>query len=271
MVARARWLLLACAAAPVPGCGDPSLEVEGLFIDGAADCPGCPPSVLLDGDYLLVARSDVVGRELDGGEERLLSTSFRGVATLVTSGADATLRLRPCRIGLPRTDDLEPTLSPRLLEAVAPISSVGLVGGSDGVLSLGTDPAALVLGATLADQLASPLPQDEDDPAALDQDADGEPGVTIEARGFEIYVALRVAFSLLGTTDPNGTIAGSAMLEPELQVLGDDIPFIDAREELDEAMAETEVVSETSRFVMVRLPQGTSPSCAATASMQSPL
>ena len=88
------------------------------------------------------------------------------------------------------------------------------------------EPEAIVLGAALDDPLADPLPTPEDPARALDEDEDGQPGVTLEATTVvceeveELYVAMRVVVDLAGTVRDLDTISGEVEPTLDQSVLG---------------------------------------------------
>ena len=83
-----------------------------------------------------------------------------------------------------------------------------------------------MLGAELSDPVNDPLPTEGNLTGAIDQDGDGNPGVTVEARvalcsGMqELYVALRTGVLLDGVVEDSNTIAGGMDATLEQEVLG---------------------------------------------------
>jgi hypothetical protein len=204
--------------------------------------------------YALALRSVLEVRSLDDDEVSTATTRMWAVAGLEASGTSISLEFQPCRIELPGLGDCELSIDDGLLQGLSPISTIGTVGSSAAGSTLGTDPAALLLGVDLVDPLESPMPTDADDPALWQ--TDGDPGIPVrvsECWDFEIYVAARVIFSLLGDINQGGGIAGDADLQADFEIYDDNSIMVNARERAAEA-PETEVVSESNRFVMAPLP-----------------
>jgi hypothetical protein len=84
------------------------------------------------------------------------------------------------------------------------------------------DKQLVVVGARLADPLLDPLPRRAGDPRVVDEDRDGQPGLTIEVGGIapgRLYVAQRSWTELSGTGAGDQAFAGSLRFGNEQVVL----------------------------------------------------
>jgi hypothetical protein len=243
----------------VSACADDGLD--GTWDDdGKADGWGTPSDAVLEGIagvYGLQLVSEVATAEVlsDGGlsdETTTYTTELVGLVTMENEGATLSLSMQPCRATLPEIDGRQPVIDDALLASMAPIAVDGVAGVDDAeALHMTTRPSVMVLGLDLANPSADPLPRDEDDPAVFDQDQDGEPGITVDVSGWEIYVGVRATFEVEGEFDADGRVAGACTLDLESEIYGDSIPFFDARSAVEESAEETEVVSQDDRFVLI--------------------
>lgn len=117
------------------------------------------------------------------------------------------------------------------------------------VFELATETAAFVGGAYLDAPLTEPLPEDDDDPRLADLDEDGRPGISIRIGSFSAYASVRLTFNLKGTVDA-GRIEGHSVLELDSQIVGDDIPFVDAADRARRAAEATVILEQEHRFTM---------------------
>ena len=245
------------AALPLVAClGSEGGEGPGAAMGGKADGAGGGEPPELAGDYALVVQSEVeaVGPE---GERERWTTGMLGLATISQQGEAALLEVRPCRVNLPRVGDSQPSIDGDLFATLPPVVTTGVAYYDDqGVAHLATDPAALQLGLDLESPLSDQLPTDDDDPAVVDHDNDGRPGITVDVSVFgDIFTGARVIFSLVGGQDGSGRIAGETELDLDYEILGDSIPFVDARESAAEASEDYQVVAAADRFALVPLGQ----------------
>lgn len=144
-----------------------------------------------------------------------------------------TLRLKttPCQIRLPEVPGVALLSIPPALQTVIESKSIEdegeFLSAEDPIgATFAPPPATLVLGATLADEMNDPLPTMEDQTTALDEDGDGNPGVTLDAttvlcRGPErAYAAIRAIAMLDGTVADESTIMGDVVPRLEWGILG---------------------------------------------------
>lgn len=84
----------------------------------------------------------------------------------------------------------------------------------------------ILLGAELADPDNDPLPTSDNPELAMDEDGDGQPGVTVLASTLtcdqqeELYVAIRTGAELIGTVQDIDTIVGDVVPVLDQSVLG---------------------------------------------------
>ncbi len=116
-----------------------------------------------------------------------------------------------------------------------------------------TEKTAFVGGAHLDAPLTDPLPLDDDDPRLLDIDLDGRPGISIHIAGFRAYASFRLTFQMTGQVE-EGAIEGESAFALDSQIVGDDIPFVDAAKRAREAAEDTVILSQEHRFKMTAMP-----------------
>ena len=210
----------------------------------------------LKGAHALKLISVVNARVGDDEEVRSLVTEIDALVIVAPSGSAINLSMRPCRAQLPEVSGRTPTLDQKIIRALPTIEIQGrLEHADDGTVALHADNAAILLGVELDDPLGDALPVSDDDPRVVDLDRDRLPGVSVEISGFSIYAVARVGFWLSGTVGANGDhVAGDAGLDLDLQILGDNIPFFDAREAAAESAAESVIIDQQHGFDLTRVP-----------------
>ncbi len=112
-----------------------------------------------------------------------------------------------------------------------------------------TETAAFVGGAHLDAPLIDSLPEDDDDPRLFDLDEDGKPGISVYIGSFRAYTSFRLKFQMQGRVE-QGAITGDSVFDLDSQIVGDDIPFVDAAKRARRAAAETVIIAEEHRFIM---------------------
>ena len=89
-----------------------------------------------------------------------------------------------------------------------------------------------------------------------DSDQDGKPGVSMGIVGypFRIYVALKADVSFSAALYSQGTVwQGDAVLDVDTSILGDDIPFVNARNQFEASSQNREVISEFEGVTLLRI------------------
>ncbi len=170
---------------------------------------------------------DVRQRAADGtftlrGRLRLLSH---------TGVENATVRFssRLCDLWL---DSSAVKFNPKLYAGLPAFAMEGALVDEDDQLRLevpAAEPAALVLGAVLADPLHDALPTSAADERLRDPDADSSPGLSAQTSLGRVFAAVRVAFHFRGTLS-RGALTSTAQVDQlDFSVLGDTIPFVDVK------------------------------------------
>ena len=244
-LALAAWLALAPGCGPSaegypylrgPGCED-GCDPDAGTDAGAAGDTGPPPIP----DEPLEAWDVAGAGPLSGIFAVEVTTPARAVIDIevrqiyrmrvLQRGADVRLRISPCRFSLPTIPGVA-TLSipPRLEEVLRRIAVEDegpFLSMADPVGATITTPTAwVVLGADLADPVADPLPTADMLETALDEDMDGQPGVTIAAEAVicrmpeEAYAALRTSVTMDGTVEDLDAIRGGVEVTLEQSILG---------------------------------------------------
>lgn len=147
--------------------------------------------------------------------------------------------ISPCRFALPSVPSVATlTLPPRLedvLHGIAIENEGPYLSAADPIgATLTTPTTVVVLGADLASPATDPLPTMDMQETALDQDMDGQPGVTIEADTVlcrmreEAYVAIRATVAMSATIDDLDRIEGAVTPGLDQSVLGISDPCLTA-------------------------------------------
>lgn len=171
-------------------------------------------------------------------------------------------KISPCRFALPSIPSVATlTLPPRLedvLRGIAIEDEGPFLSAPDPIGATLTTPTAIVvLGAELADPASDPLPTMEMPEAAIDQDVDGNPGVTIEAdtvlcrvRPQEAYAAIRATVGMSAAIEDLDRIEGAVTPTLDQSILG-----ISHRCLTSASTIQIEIL-EGSRFTAIRLGEG---------------
>lgn len=141
------------------------------------------------------------------------------------------MRVSPCRIDLPAVEGVAELTIPPALETTLQSKSVeesgAYLSAADPIgATFSPPPAALVLGAAIDDPLTDPLPASPDDPTEVDEDGDGNPGVTVDAvtvlcRNPErAFLALRAVAELDAVIDDVDAFEGDVTPNLEWSILG---------------------------------------------------
>lgn len=223
----------------------------------------------------LMSRSEV----WDGAERRMLypSTRVLALARVIRDGKAQALRVAPCRVELPQLGKYLPRLPDstvqRLPALELPIAIDAVGTEQEAAWRLSSGLRAITLGAQLDDPLDDPLPAHRDDPAVIDQDGDGEPGITVKVALFSVYLAARVRLQLLdgryprqspsddaGVEVERPTIDGKLSMTLDQRIYGDSVPFYDVAEAVAEAGDTYRILSTEQHFALSPI---TARSCAA--------
>jgi hypothetical protein len=243
-------LLSACAELDA---GDETIEELGDL----APPIGAAYALRLDAHFQN-CRRDVADDDRDGVkdecDERGINTDDAQVVALwrPTQTIDAVAGpLQICAASLSAAGhDL--TVDPAFLRAAAPVDLRGAIAAIDGVPGLVGEPAALVMGATLADPFEDALPP-AGDPRIVDQDKDGKPGFTLKPSIGKVFGSVRVIFRLQGALDAAGAIAGGAEVTLDKAIYDDTVPFVDVAKKAAEAQARNIRMGGKHGFVLIPL------------------
>jgi hypothetical protein len=146
--------------------------------------------------------------------------------------------------------------------SLKPISRTGTFAESGGSLRYTLPAYHEVAGATLTDVASEDLPVDPADPRVIDEDGDGNPGVTIRLTGLvdgEVYVVERKSTALDGVAIAADRLEGLIAFTSEQSVVASDPASLKTTTDNTQTFADMEVCN--SYFRMVRVPAGTD--CAA--------
>jgi hypothetical protein len=158
---------------------------------------------------------------------------------ILQDGTSLRTKTQPCVIDLPTVSGVAELSLPPALERVLRSKAIEDEGDflsmADPVGAIFDPPAsALVLGAELASPLTDPLPTMDDLATAVDEDEDGQPGVTVDARTIlcrepeQAYAAIRAIADLSGTVEDLDTITGGVAPGLDQSILATSDPCLAA-------------------------------------------
>lgn len=130
-----------------------------------------------------------------------------------------------------RTDQpIQTSLSDAATQAIRPPPTPVEVDRSDAALVIRRPPTPTPVGIRLDDPANEPLPTDPDDPRIVDDDGDGEPGITVTIEVSadlvgELYIARREVFAYEATLVTPDRLEGTVSDESEQLVIGASDPI----------------------------------------------
>lgn len=238
--------LAGCAMASPTAPSGPGGKADG---DERVALPQLSPA------YTMAITSHVVTEDADG-ERAVYDSRIDGFVRPFVSDEGISLEVVPCHVELPEADGRKPKLDDATVRERGPVRLPTIfTEDQEGRISIATETGALELGVALDDPLVDELPEDRDDPHLIDHDADDEVGVTIDLDGWEIYLAARARIWLSGTLDADtGVMSGDAELTMDVEIYGDDIPFVDVRSRVEAGEnGETEIIEVANGFTLTPL------------------
>lgn len=245
--ARARWLGSVAFAVVAAGCGPDADDYPLIRPDAGPPDPGAlegeggaPPDNLIEDDPLedwdtegAGPLSGIFALEVTTTANVIVDLEVRQVYRfrLLQSGTSLRVRSQMCRLKLPAVEGLAELTVPLALELLIRSKDSDETGeflSSDEPVgaTFTPQPLFLVLGADLAAPETDPLPTETDPALALDEDDDGQLGITLAAevvfcqKPEEAYAALRTGATLAGTVDDLDHLTGSVEPSLEQSVLG---------------------------------------------------
>jgi hypothetical protein len=240
------------------GCGEVAIDATHANIEGMAkgdtayDAESAEAVPDVRGSYHL--RLDSILMTQTDGVIASHHFEMHALAVIDQTNAWVTLYLAPCEILLPKMGGEQPLLPKEAIHAMDSVAFEGSLIPTPGEVRLDLGAGALQLGAALKDPLLDPLPVGAHAPELLDSDLDGLPGVSLKVGSFKVYMALRSVLSFDGAVLTDGSFMGDATVTTDLEIYGDNIPFVNIAKKLQAAGEETEVIDEIHAFTMVRLP-----------------
>lgn len=230
---------------------DASVDAEG---DGGASVTD------LSGVWKKTVAASALTDTVVGGEEESTTRSVLRVE-IEQQGQDVALVSQICSIDIVSESDFAETVIPdAFLDSLLPTERTGTF--VDGVLDL---PWAFeVRGVEFADgedPETEPLPSDPDDPRVIDQDGDGNPGLSVFVDAGlvsgDIYVVQRGSDRMVGQMVSDDTLEGPLEWSDEQEILGasDDTLL------LAEPTSRPNPDESASYFEMERVDETTHPDC----------
>ncbi len=173
---------------------------------------------------------------------------------IVQSGAALTLLDRYCLTHVEDGTPLVVTTIPRaFMASLRPQPRTAILSETDDGLSFVQAPYVEVRGALLEDEIADALPTEAADPRVIDQDGDGNPGLTVFVLILgivegETYIVQRVMTELTGTVVFSDRIEGTIQWTDEQSVLEASNPLLKV-----DTIGYPDPDPTAHRFLMVRV------------------
>lgn len=234
----------------VPMAQNGKTDGTWLTLEDGSQVPG------IAGTYHLLLDSVADVRNVETGEETRELAEAHVLVTVSQSGPTLSFDLDFCDLILPESGGKKPFFKTETIREFPSVSAMGFVAVDGDHWVAQMMPAHLVLGANLNDPSVDPLPREDDSSEVEDTDLDGKPGVSMGIVGypFRIYVALKANVSFAAALFAEGSVwQGDAFLDVDTSILGDDIPFVNARKQFEASTASKEVVSESEGVTLLRI------------------
>ena len=169
------------------------------------------------------------------GRVTTVTTSYLRVE-IDQDGEELRLDSEVCHLEIDSSQDSVRTIvPPRFVRAMEEQSRrARLVETSDGDAKFVAPSKTTTLGVRLRSPSYENLPSEPDDPRIVDQDGDGDPGVTLQLRGLvsaDLYVAQRGSDALRGEVRGNSIIDGLVSWSSDQKVLGSTSIFVKSQPE----------------------------------------
>lgn len=216
---------------------------------------------LLATNYHIHIDSQRFVQSASSGDEFTQTITADVLTTVEQDGGNMTFRVQACAATPPKLNGIQPSIASDFLRNDVPAVEVSarLVPTESG-FHLENEPVTIILGAELENP-DDPLPARSGDQGIVDQDNDGEEGITIDVAIFSVYAAAKIQLALSADIDPlDGLdqIFGTADFSLETAIYDDSIPFVNARKTAAEDEEDTIVLAESHQFSMIAVPEGTS-------------
>lgn len=137
-----------------------------------------------------------------------------GIADFKVENGELVQHLKFCKAEYIANQDVKSTFSDRWIRAIKPTKTVVSVSKENGQWKIWRPATPTLIG--FEGDPNMPLPSDRKDPGFIDADEDGNPGVTINIRAYnmvnmEVYVARREIFEHDLTLYPDGSLYGQVL------------------------------------------------------------
>jgi hypothetical protein len=213
----------------VAGCGDD--EPSG---DAAVSSTTASPTTAV----AEVPGAELVGRwahyDIVAYEDDLMKTMIvsYGFTDFTIEGGQLIESEEFCHADQISDQPIKTSISDAATQAIKPVSTPVEVTGEAGAWRVARPGTPTPVGIRLEDPANDPLPSDPDDPRIVDDDGDGNPGITVTVRigdGFEgeLYLARREIFAYdLVQTGPD-SLQGTVTDSSEQLVIGASLPMLE--------------------------------------------
>lgn len=225
---RVRWsaVLVAVAVLLVSGCGgaEPSGEAASAASPGTS-APAVPGAELAGrwAHYDVVAYEDAMMKTL------IISYGFTDFAVEGDQLIESEVF---CHADQVSNQPIETSISDAATQAIKPVSTPVVVSGEPGAWRVERPGTPTPVGIRLDDPANEPLPTDPDDPRIVDDDGDGNPGITVTVRigeGLEgeLYIARREIFAYDMVQDGADSMRGTVTDSSEQLVIGASLDLLE--------------------------------------------
>lgn len=224
-------------------------KADTLHGESAGEMP------VLASQYALVLNSwiELVDGPDDDEPSAWDAAFFALMHTAQNSDGQLFVEAAPCSMILPEVDDRKVESSDETLQRAIPSITAAKIELKDGAFHLVTERDALLAGVDLDDSVGDEMPSNKRDDRVVDIDDDRKPGMTLRISGFKVYVGLRYTYSLNGVIGDDGVIEGEAEVHVDMEVYGDNVPFVDIKKHFDRSFGKLSLTNERHQFQMIPL------------------
>ncbi len=236
---------LLCSLLAFPACSGTEGYAPGVPGSDKADDTTSTGAPLMASSYALDLESRTTTRDRTTGAQSEVVTEATLVATVHQDGDTVTMEIEMCSLTPPELSGHRPTIKQSLVDSLPLYNASGSI--TAGTLNI--DDLNILVGVN-------------GNQAPVDQDHDGNPGVTIQVDSQIGVIDIYGSATLNATFDAQlanvDRIEGNTDIAMDLAVYGDNSFFVDVASMAAEAKANSEVLAEENHLVMTALEPGSS-------------
>ena len=236
------------------GCAAGSDEPDSSLNGGSGKADGTSidlAETLAQGYHFTVSSSLSISEADDPDPAETYLLTMSGLMFPHTTDGVTTFTLRPCLVTLPEVSGRTAEIEASTIENIPTFDMSVELGSVEDDIRLRTSNGVLLAGVALEEPGQEAMPESKRDDRLVDVDEDGEPGMSLLVDGWKVYTAMRIKMMLEGSIQESGVIGGHGTMSIELGMYGDNVPFVDAAEKAQEALAKLQVDNQEHLFEFV--------------------